>query len=170
MCNNNPKISFVNGKVLFCGYEFNLVQKLNLEQENKKFLEYNPGDRYENSKKLPRNEYGNENFCKFKIRKDDEFKVPSVYLWVENDEVIYIGETVNLLNRFNTGYGIISPRNCFKGGQTTNCHLNSAILSEYKNGKTIDIYYLPTKQHKKIEKELLNKVHTRLNKKNNVNN
>lgn len=170
MYNKNPKISFVNGKALFCGYEFKFVQKLNLEQKDGKLLEYNTGDKYKKSKYLPRNKYGYKNFCKFKIRKDDEFKVPSVYLWVEDDEVIYIGETVNLLNRFNTGYGIISPRNCFVGGQTTNCHLNSFVLEEYEKDKTIDIYYLPTSLHKEIEKDLLNKVHTKLNKKNNVNN
>lgn len=32
----------------------------------------------------------------------------------------YIGETDNLEKQFRQGYGNISPRNCFKGGQSTN--------------------------------------------------
>ena len=30
--------------------------------------------------------------------------------------------------RYNNGYGRISPRNCFQGGQSTNCRVNNLIF------------------------------------------
>ena len=38
-----------------------------------------------------------------------------------------MGECANLSVRFNAGYGNISPKNCFKGGQETNCRLNNLL-------------------------------------------
>jgi hypothetical protein len=32
----------------------------------------------------------------------------------------YVGECRDLVKRFNSGYGQISPRNCFVGGRRTN--------------------------------------------------
>ena len=34
---------------------------------------------------------------------------------VTNDRLTYIGECQDFAQRFNTGYGQISPKNCFKG-------------------------------------------------------
>ena len=39
----------------------------------------------------------------------------------------YVGECANLSARFNVGYGNISPKNCFSGGQETNCRLNNLL-------------------------------------------
>ena len=53
------------------------------------------------------------------------------------------------------GYGNISPRNCFEGGQSTNCRINSDILSLFKLKKSIQLYFLETKNRFKIEHELI---------------
>jgi len=65
------------------------------------------------------------------------------------------------------GYGTISPRNCFEGGQKTNCKMNKVVLEIYKNGQKIDIYFYETKDYKAIEKELLESITTPYNVKNN---
>lgn len=103
-------------------------------------------------------------FCHFKPNLPKE---SGVYLWVVNKEIIYIGEAKDLKSRFNSGYGNISPRNCFKGGQSTNVKMNQVALSYFKNGQTIEIYFIKTDKHKEIELYLLNRIKTPNNDKNN---
>src|SRR5437016_5260383 len=74
-----------------------------------------PQDRYKNTRNLPLNRYGSGPFCKFQIAK--RFKVSGVYVLTIDREVRNVGECANLSGRFNGGYGNISPKNCFKGGQ-----------------------------------------------------
>ena len=93
--------------------------------------------------------------------------MPGVYLWVVNGEVIYIGETANLRTRFNTGYGIINPRNCFFGGQSTNCKMNKVAMRFFEEGTLINLYFLETFDYKRIELELLCSVKTKYNIKDN---
>ena len=100
-------------------------------------------------------------FCKFKLQKAKD--VCGVYAWVINNEVVYIGEAMNVKKRFNTGYGIISPRNCYKGGQKTNCKMNNVVYETYAVGNQIDIYLFETKNYKAVEKELLLEITTRYN-------
>lgn len=100
-------------------------------------------------------------FCHFKANLPKE---SGVYLWVVNKEIIYIGEAKDLKSRFNSGYGNISPRNCFKGGQSTNVKMNQVALSHYEK---IKIYFIKIDRHKEIELYLLNKIDTPYNVKNN---
>ena len=101
-------------------------------------------------------------FCKFKPNFPS---VKGVYLWVANGEIIYIGESVNIKSRFNDGYGNISPRNCFVGGQSTNVKMNRVALLYYQDNQPIDIYYCITSEHKKFETLLLDKINTKYNSK-----
>lgn len=72
------------------------------------------------------NNYGDLSFCKFVI--DKSLSDNGIYAWVLDNEIKYVGRcTDNFRNRINQGYGNISPKNCFKDGQATNCHLNSEI-------------------------------------------
>ena len=82
-------------------------------------------------------------------------------------QIIYIGETVNLKRRFNVGYGKISPRNCYMGGQSTNCKMNKVVMEYYKCGKPISLYFHQTEDHKYVELDLLKKIETRYNAKDN---
>ena len=103
-------------------------------------------------------------FCHFKPNLPKE---SGVYLWVVNDEIIYIGEAKDLRSRFNNGYGNVSPRNCFKGGQSTNVKMNRVALSYFKDRQTIEIYVFETGEHEEIELYLLNRIDTPYNVKNN---
>lgn len=68
-----------------------------------------------------------------------------------DEEVRYVGECTNLSARFNAGYGNISPKNCFKGGQETNCRLNNPIKMAARAGKDISLWFFQTADHKSVE-------------------
>jgi hypothetical protein len=114
--------------------------------------EFMPQSRYRNVGDIPLNRYGAGPFCKFKIPNDRNFC--GVYAVVAEDRIKYIGECVNLSSRYNMGYGTISPRNCFVGGQETNCRLNNLILQEASTGAKISLWFLPSDEYKAIEQEL----------------
>lgn len=133
--------------------------------ENGSFVQF-PQLRFNNVKNYPylAGVDGTTEFCHFKPNLPKE---KGVYLWVVDDEIIYLGEAVDLRSRFVTGYGHISPRNCFKGGQSTNVKMNRVALNYYKQGKTIDIYIILTEKHKEVELYLLNRINTKYNVQNN---
>ena len=145
--------------------EFKYIETVELLNNKEGKLYYEPQSKYKNTKKLELHEFGKGEFCKFKL--NNAKNISGVYAWVINNEVVYIGEAVDFKKRFNMGYGIISPRNCFEGGQKTNCKMNRVVLNEYKNGNKIDIYFFETKDYKAIEKGLLLKITTKYNVKNN---
>jgi hypothetical protein len=148
-----------------CGYDFRFLQNIEPERDvDGRIIEDYPQNKYCNDKNLKIHRYGEGSFCKFKIKAEN---VPGVYLWVVDDEIIYIGETADLRNRFNTGYGIISARNCFEGGQTTNCKMNKVVLEMAKLNKTISLYFYQTDNYKQVELELLKTINTKYNVKDN---
>lgn len=100
-----------------------------------------PQSRYNNGKNLPVNRYGQGPFCKFRIPNGQHYS--GVYAVMVGRQVKYIGECENLSSRFNMGYGNISPRNCFRGGQETNCRLNNLICEVAKRGESIVSLVLP---------------------------
>ena len=152
-------------KFSLLGYEFKfllqIIPKCNSDGSVKK---YYPQKEYNNARNLPLLKNGKGAFCRFQLDVKD---VAGVYLWVVNGEVIYIGETANLRTRFNTGYGIIHPRNCFFGGQSTNCKMNKVAMRFFEEGTPINLYFLETFDYKRIELELLCSVKTKYNIKDN---
>lgn len=149
-------------------YEFEYIQTIEPYKDScGRICLYAPQNKYNNKKGLPLHKLGDGEFCKFKLDKADT--VSGVYAWVVNGDSkpIYIGEANNLKRRFDMGYGIISPRNCFVGGQITNCKMNKVVLEYYKQGKTIDIYFYRTNNYKAVELELLREIKTKYNSKNN---
>lgn len=103
-------------------------------------------------------------FCKFK---PDLPKGKGVYLWVVEEEIIYLGEAEDLRSRFNSGYGNISPRNPYLGGQSANVKMNRAALEILESGKQIDIHYALVEDHKGAEAYLLSRINTKYNVQNN---
>ena len=139
--------------VNFGGYNFRFAGAIDPDEEYS-YADYEVGG--------PRNEYGNKRYCTFSLP-----GLPSssgVYLWVRCGVVEYIGKTNNFRERFShTGYGHISPYNCRKGGQTTNCKMNSAVMDNYPDEFWIYIY--ETRDYSRVETELLRKYpNTRYNK------
>ena len=158
-------------------YKFKYVQDLIPVCQNGELRVYNHlNSAYNNYEK---NEYGGNDFCDFWIEYPKN--ISGVYIWVINKdkykdkdnfddkyEIIYIGEAKDLLTRFNTNYGHISPYNCTKNGQRTNCKMNNVVLELYrKHNKIVHLYFLPCKNHKKVETILLANINTKYNAKNN---
>ncbi len=161
-----PDCSVCTGDVMrICGYPFQFLQEIMPKCDgNGRLIDYNPQnhDSGKDSKRL--HPYGAGPFCRFSIRAED---VPGVYLWVVDGKIIYIGETVNLRQRFNVGYGIIQPANCYYGGQSTNCKMNKVVRSLFLQGKRVKLYFYHTKDNKCVELELLTHIKTPYNVKDN---
>lgn len=144
------------------GYQFEFVEKLepiskkyNISKE--KLKKYNGKELVKSLKEdinIDIEKPENIDFCKFKIYAENINKA-GVYLWVIRNEIVYIGEASNLRKRFNYGYGNISPRNIFKGGQSTNCKMNRVAMKYFNEGANIEVYFYETPNYKAIEQELL---------------
>ena len=108
-----------------------------------------PQDRCENARNLPLNRYGPGPFRNFILA--GRYRVSGVYMLMVDGEVRYVGECANLSARFNAGYGNISPKICFKGGQETNCRLNNLVYTAAKAGGRISLYFFQTTEYKSVE-------------------
>ena len=134
-----------------------------IKNNNGKAIEFFPAKKYQNVKNLPLNKYGNGPFCKFEI--GNKFKKHAgVYIILLDGKPVYVGECDNLASRYNTGYGNISPRNCFQGGQNTNCRINSKILTLYNDGHSFELRFLKTQNRFEIEYKLIKQLHPEWNK------
>jgi hypothetical protein len=119
---------------------------------NNEAVEFFPQSRYK-KQYLGLHKYGKGPFCKFTIGKQ-YFGKMGVYVILVNGEVCYVGECENFYDRFYA-YGNISPKNCFKGGRSTNCRINTNILTSFKSNNTVQLYFLETSDRFKIEHELI---------------
>jgi len=137
------------------GHDFHLVFAIEpLRMSDGTVRAYWPQSRYANRGSLPLNRYGNGPFCKFKVPGD--LRESGVYAITIDGELRYIGKCENLTLRFNNGYGNISPRNCFIGGQETNCRINNLIYRDSNAGRLVDVWFCATDHHEDKEKQLLN--------------
>src|SRR6267378_8454817 len=137
----------------FAGYEFEFVCHISpMREADGSLRRFMPQARYRNARNLPFNKYGAGPFCKFKIPSRPQ--VSGVYVLTIDDEARYVGECANLSTRFNAGYGNISPRNCFKGGQETNCRLNSLVCAGAQAGKHVSLWFFQTANYKLVEATL----------------
>ncbi len=147
------------------GYQFCYLQEIIPELDARGcIVKYYPQDRYDNNKNLQLSKFSDGAFCRFSINAGDW---PGVYLWVVDNRIIYIGETDDLKGRFNIGYGNISPRNCYVSGQSTNCKMNKVVLDLFEQGKRVSLFFYETTDYKRVELELLRKIVTPNNVKNN---
>ena len=115
--------------------------------------QFMPQSRYRNGRNLPLNKFGAGPFCRFKI--PGRFQLCGVYALSADAELRYIGECANLSKRFNMGYGSISPKNCFKGGQETNCRLNNLVCGAILAGAQISLWFFQTANYKSVEMALI---------------
>lgn len=135
---------------------FNYISEIVPEKDaNGTIIEYYPQKYYKNATTAKLHKHGKGPYCKFKFPAD--LNVAGVYVIKVEDVIKYIGECENLSNRFNTGYGNISPRNCFVGGQATNCKINSSILKEIKKGHKVYLYFKETEDRFLLEREMIGK-------------
>lgn len=120
---------------------------------------------YENYKKLGENpclkphEHGKKRFCTFRI--DTQYSCKKgIYCFALDNAIVYVGRCLNnFCKRINMGYGHISPRNCFPGGQSTNCRINAEIYKSYfvdKRAVRLGIFpVLSNNEIVKLERKIL---------------
>jgi hypothetical protein len=128
----------------FADSNFQLIGRIEPERgPDGELLEFIPQHRYRDATTAPLHAYGSGPFCRLRIGRARH--EPGLYVLTLNDEPVYAGECVDLGQRWGpNGYGGISPRNCFRGGQPTNCRVNSAILTAVKDGRVIDLWFCPS--------------------------
>jgi len=147
------KIAASNMHIKLCEYQFRYICAIEPERNaDGSVKQYMPQSRYKNKNKLPLNKYGKGPFCKFSI--PNNYRLSGVYAIAVENKVKYIGECLDFSLRHNMGYGIISPRNCFKGGQETNCRLNNLIYKAASAGQQISLWFLHTEDYKPVENKL----------------
>jgi hypothetical protein len=135
------------------GYEFMYVCDIEpLRDTDGSVRRFMPQDRYRNARNLPLNSYGRGPFCKFTIL--NRFQASGVYVITIDNQVRYVGECANLSARFKAGYGNISPKNCFKGGQETNCRLNNFVYTAAQSGERMSLWFFQTADYKSVEAAL----------------
>ena len=76
------------------------------------------------------NRYGDLTYSTFSVADPTVLRSRGVYVYCADGVLMYIGRSKDSMrNRVNQGYGRIHPKNCFRDGQATNCHLNALITS-----------------------------------------
>lgn len=101
-----------------------------------------PQGRYANLKNLPLHRYGSGPFCRFQVAAG--WSQAGIYALTGKQDVLYVGECQNLEERWGTrGYGRIHPRNCYQGGQQTNCRINNLIYLEALASQELALWFCP---------------------------
>lgn len=112
--------------------------------------EFMPQGRYKGAGTSRLNPHGNGPFCRFKFPRT--LNVPGVYAVMVDDQVRYIGECANLSARWGlTQYGSIQPKNCYVGGQSTNCKVNNRVLLAARDGHAVKLWFHQTHEYKPCE-------------------
>lgn len=138
------------------GYPFQFIQELEPERNLLgKIKQFNPQESYSKKASTPLNKYGKGPFCQFSLQSKNYWGVSGVYLMSDGKEILYIGQTENFQQRFDSGYGNIAPRNCYAGGQNTNCKINTMILNKYISGERVCLYFFDTPDYNHVEHELI---------------
>lgn len=136
-------------------YEFEYVQELApVTDRNGNIKLFHPEEKYKNVKNHKLLSVGTGPFCHFSIN-PKWTSVSGVYVFYIDDELRYIGQCLDFAQRFNIGYGTISPRCCYEGGQSTNCKMNKVVLAAYENGQKVDLYFFATPDYDRVEFELI---------------
>ena len=76
------------------------------------------------------NPYGDLAYSTFSISDTSALSARGVYAYYSAAALKYIGRCKDSMRkRVNQGYGKIHPKNCYRDGQATNCHLNARIAA-----------------------------------------
>ena len=116
--------------------------------------EFMPQKRYKKAGRKPLNRNGHGPFCRFP---EPELPTASgVYVVVADRRIVaYVGMAKNDLRQRWQGYARIQPANCYKGGQSTNCKINNAILLATRENRTIDLWIRETDEPQRLESALI---------------
>ncbi len=125
----------------FAGLSFSYIGPIRPERDERgEIIEELPQSKFRNERDLPLHKYGEGPFCQFRVAFG--WQQSGIYVLTNGDDPCYVGECQNLEDRWGTtGYGRISPRNCYKGGQETNCRVNNLIYRETKTGAKLALWF-----------------------------
>lgn len=112
---------------------------------------------------VPLHLYGHGPFCKFRV--SNSLRHQGVYTLTVDGNPYYVGECIDLSSRYNAGYGQISPRNCYEGGQRTNCRVNNLIYEATQQGRRVELWFFGTEKRKAVEAELIPRLNPKWNSK-----
>ena len=149
----------------FAELAFSCVGAIRLERDARgEVIEELPQSRFRNERNLPLHKYGEGPFCQFRIAQEDCWQRKGVYVLTNGDKPLYVGECQNLKDRWGTrGFGHISPRNCYKCGQQTNCRINNLIYREVKTGAGFDLWFHSIEGDSQVRRAVESKLVAALN-------
>ena len=103
-------------------------------------IEYMPQAQYAKRHEKPLNRHGRGPFCRFSV--PGLPTAPGLYAVTVDRQLAYVGiASKDLRQRWGpSGYAEIQPVNCFKGGQSTNCKINHAILLAAREGRVVELW------------------------------
>lgn len=142
----------------FSGYVFKQVCAIDPERDSSGAVrEFMPQSRYRNARSVPLNDHGAGPFCRFTVARG--IGSPGVYVLALEGQPIYVGKCRDLAQRFGPqGYGAIQPKNCFVGGQSTNCKINNLILLHARQGQQVELWFHATSGPAPVERDLIMKL------------
>lgn len=116
-------------------------------------VEFMPQKRYAKAGQKPLNPNGRGPFCRFP---DPELPTaPGVYaVVIDRQAVKYVGMAEDLRRRWQ-GYARIQPANCYRGGQSTNCKVNNAILLAAREDRAVDLWIREDDEPRRLESALI---------------
>lgn len=115
-----------------------------------------PHQRFANPRVLRLNAYGLGPFVRLAVLPLPDR--PGVYAVCEEPgDVLYVGRARDSLRRRwgRQGYSVIDPRNCFVGGQSTNCRVNSLIAERLGKSDVLHLWYHKIEDPVALEQELV---------------
>jgi len=117
-------------------------------------IELMPQNRYAKAATTPLNPNGAGPFCRFTVKNLSQSS--GVYAVTVEGQLVYVGKGQNLAERWGPrGYSAIHPRNCYVGGQSTNCKVNHRILVAAHRNRTIELWIHETDQPTAVESRLI---------------
>ena len=142
----------------FAGYRFERVGLIEPERDSSGAVcEFMPQSRYRNVRLLPLNDHGAGPFCRFTVAQG--IHRPGAYAITLVGQPVYVGKCRDLAQRFGPqGYGAIQPKNCFVGGQSTNCKINNLILEHARQGQGMELWLHATSGPASVERDIIVKI------------
>jgi len=139
----------------FAGLEFEPIGTVQPEREaDGTVREFMPQSRYAKASTVSLNPNGAGPFCRFSIAYG--LHESGVYVLTLDGDPVYAGKCEDLARRWGPlGYGAISPKNCFVGGQSTNCKINNRVLIHCRNGERLELWFHRTADTAAVERRII---------------
>lgn len=116
---------------------------------------YMPKERYPKAKQKPLHSHGEGPFCRFNV--DGLPDTSGIYAVTLTGRLTYVGiAKKSLKQRWGPqGYALISPVNCYEGGQPTNCKVNHAILEAVWRKQVVELWIREMDEPRSLETQLI---------------